>query len=106
MPNQHRNEKFMHVINNTSIILLAALMSAPVNTTLAQPYEIIKTAINNGGSKMISANNRYVMNSSIAQMDASNMQSDTANRFTLNAGFWHQQDAEIHPEIIFRNSFE
>lgn len=72
----------------------------------AQPYEIKKSTINNGGGKAISNDNRYEINSSIGQVDASNTMTGSGNRFTLNGGFWHQKDTAPKPELIFKNSFE
>ena len=61
-------------------------------------YTIKKYSINNGGMHLSGGN--YEMNASIAQVDASNTQSN--GNYILTAGFWQQRKANL----IFANGFE
>jgi len=81
-------------------VFLILTLSIINNLVFAQ-LEIRKYSINNGGDKM--AGGGYEMNSSIAQIDASTIQS--GGNFTLNAGFWHRNNSSV-VDLIFENGFE
>lgn len=93
-------QKSMYIL---CVILLLGLIT---NISHAQPFEIKRFTINNGGRLMKSDNNQYEMNSSIGQVDASKDQVDNSNQYKLTGGFWHKNNNHPLPDLIFKNSFE
>ena len=78
---------------------LFLLMFLAVNQAYGQ-YNLKKYTINNGGGKMTGG--VYEMNSSIGQVDASNLQ--TGGNYSLRGGYWQQKTPQA--ELIFENGFE
>ena len=101
-----KNEKFMRTKIQRKYILLALILNSIVICSYAQPYEIKRFTINNGGKSMKSDNNQYEMNSSIGQVDASKPQTDDSSQYKLTGGFWHKNNNLPLPDLIFKNSFE
>ncbi len=85
--------------NKKNILLL--LVALAISQAYGQ-YEIKKYSINSGGGE--TSGGVYEINSSIAQVDASNTQ--TGGIYSLNGGFWHKVNATPQPELIFTNGFE
>ncbi len=86
------------VYRNKIKVLTLLLLGICFGQSFAQ-MEIKRHTINNGGGTMSGGN--FSMNSSIGQVDASNIKS--GGNFTLMPGFWHQNTT---PSIIFKNGFE
>ncbi|MEO1533973.1 MAG: GC-type dockerin domain-anchored protein [Planctomycetota bacterium] len=64
-----------------TLTTLAALAAGPA---LAQPFEITRSTIDNGGGTLSSAN--YTLSGTIAQPDAS--EALAGSSYTLRGGFW------------------
>jgi len=78
----------------TIVLIVLAL---GINHAFAE-YTMKSHTINNGASKIMKAG-IYEMQSSVGQVDGSQIQ--TAGDYHLNGGFWHE-----NTDLIKKNSFE
>jgi len=91
MKNQSKNNNYRYSLKWLTIICLIVASSQ-----LLAAFELKKYTINNGGSKKTSQ--RYLLKSSIAQVDANKTLS--SNSFQLTSGFWQE-----NTDLIFFNQF-
>jgi hypothetical protein len=77
-------------------VALLLVMGMAFSSSFAQ-YSIKKYSVNSGGSKM--SGGRFEMQSSIAQVDASEQQ--TGDNYVLASGFWQENN-----DLIYKNGVE
>ncbi len=82
--------------------IYSVLIFCLVASVASAQFQIKKHSINNGGGSM--SGGVYSMNTSIAQVDASNAL--TGGTYSLNGGFWHEKASIPQTELIFTNGFE
>lgn len=83
-------------VNDKRKKVMILILGMTFSSAFAQ-YEITKSTINSGGGTL--ENGDYILNGSIAQVDASVQL--TEGDFALTGGFWQQNN-----DLIFRSGFE